>query len=137
MEMFWNLSFLFLAYFSSIFLLKTNAVRLRNHHEFSKLFLCGQPYRFKDINDFDLMNFQIQAHHTNISEGGRDLFILMDFVITFIHFRRRQLSPLFIDINCCFSGQVKIGHRTSKFTETKVHFMRFFAVVQTFLFLEI
>ena len=58
------------SFFSTLFshahcYLKLMLFRLENH-EFSRFFLCGELYRFKDIDDLDLTNFQIQAHHKKL-----------------------------------------------------------------------
>ena len=51
---------------------------------FQKIF-CGELYRFGGINDLDLTNFQIPAHHKKFPKEHvtytwlkRDLLILMD-----------------------------------------------------------
>ena len=55
-------------FFQSHCYLKRTLFRLRNYHEFSRIFLCGELYRIGRFNDLDLTNFQIQTQHKKFPE---------------------------------------------------------------------
>ena len=116
-------SFFQRSFFHSHCYIKLTLFRLQNYHEFSRFFFCGELYCFGDINGLDLTNFQIQAHHKTFPKEH----VTFLFWWTLYSLQRLVAATFFININCYFPDQGKVGHHTSIFTETKVHFMRFIA----------
>ena len=94
--------------------------RQHSYHEFSRIFFCGKLYHFGGINDLDLTNLQNSRPAKKISKGASDLFILMDSCNYLYSFQTKAAASFFININCCFPDQGKVGHHTSTFTETKI-----------------
>ena len=130
--MFLNFNFFQRLYFQPHCYLKLTLFKLQNYREFSRIFLRGELYRFGGINELDLTNFQIHAQHKKLPKEH----------VTYSFWWTLQLSVFISDEGSCqflykyqlllpWSG--KVGHHTSIFTETKNHFMQFFAAVKAFI----
>ena len=100
--------------------LKLTLFKLQNYHEFSRFFLCSELYRFGDINHLDLTNFKFKP---NTKHFLRSTWLIhFDGLCNYLYsFQRLLAACFFININCYFSDKEKVGHQSSKFTETFIH----------------
>ena len=123
--------------FQSHCYLKLTLFTLQNYHEFLRIVLCGELYRFGGTNTLDLTNFQIQAQHKKLPKEHVTYTWLLHFdrlCNYWYSFQTKAIANFFININCCFPDQGKINHYTSIFTATKNNFMRFLLPLSCFLF---
>ena len=109
-------------FFSTIIFSPTRYKIIMNFQDFFFVANCIVR-RHQWLGPYELPN---PSPKQKISEGARNLIILMDSCNYLYSFQKLVAASFFININCYFPDQRKLGHHTSPFTETKVHFMCFF-----------
>ena len=89
--------------------------RLKNYHEFSRFFLCNQPYRFRNISQTS----ELKSTSENVSSST--WFIHFDGLSNYLNLFPKKPAANFFN-SCCFPVQWHVGHYTNKFTETELDF---------------
>ena len=105
--------------------LKLTLFRLQNYHEYSRFLLCDELHRFVDIT----WTLRISKFKPNTKNFRKSPWLIHfdGFFKQLYSFQKLVAASFFININCNFPDQGKIGHHTSIFTKTNVHLCAFFA----------
>ena len=83
---------------------------------FLQFFLCGQPYRFRDISQTS------ELKSTTDHFSASTCFIHFDGLCNYIHSFQKQSAANVFKNNRCFPDQEHVGHYINRFTTTGLNF---------------